>query len=139
MNRRLSLLIGGSLAFWVLTAIPAARLWGDAMYANSAVALGLCLVPTVLALVWADRVLGSAPQAQLLMMLGGTGLRMMTALGVGLLLCTQVPYFSEQALFAFWGWILVFYQFTLALEVATLMKPMVPGQVLQENAPRING
>jgi len=124
VNRRLSLLLGSSLAFWGLTAVPAALVWGAAMYVFSAVAAGLCLLPTVAVLLWAERALGNlSPQ---LIMLGGTGLRMAAALGAGGALYLGVPYFAEQGPLAFWGWLLVYYLWTLALEVAVLLNGPMP-------------
>jgi len=120
--RHLALLTAGSLLFGLLTALPAARLWGPAMVVNAAVAGGLCLVPTAVALVVAGWVLHQSPQEQLLRVLGGMGLRMTVVLGVGAALYTSVPYFAEQDLFAFWGWILVYYAFTLALEVILVVR-----------------
>jgi hypothetical protein len=77
-------------------------------------------VPTLAAVIGADRALKHSPQRQLLMVLGGTGLRMMSALGAGMVLYLAVPYFRDQGPMAFWGWILVFYLFTLVLEIALL-------------------
>ncbi len=115
----LPLLIGGSLAFWVLTAVPAAQLWGTAMYVNSAIAAGLCLLPTVGVLLWVERSHGLSPQ---LLMLGGMGLRMTVALGAGLILYVSVPALAEQGPVAFWGWLLLYYLFSLALEVVVLVQ-----------------
>jgi hypothetical protein len=116
----------GALVFGVLTAVPAARLWGPAMYVNAAVAGALCLVPTAIALLTAEWTLRSSPQQQLLAVLGGTGLRMMVVLTAGAALSKLVPFFAEQELIEFWGWILIYYFFTLTLEVVLLVRGRSP-------------
>src|SRR5262245_16042886 len=100
--------------------VPAALLWGPEVYVNADVASGLCLVPTLVAFAGADWALKASPQRQLLMVLGGTGLRMLVVLGAGLALYLSVPYFQDQGPLAFWGWILAFYLFTLVLEITLL-------------------
>jgi len=122
MTRRLGVLIGGSVVFWILLAVPAARIWGMEMYGIGALAGALCLVPTLLAMLWAGWAEEQSPQQQLIVVMGGTGLRMMVVLGVGMFLSWGVPWFSEQELlYPFWGWVLVFYLFTLTLEIALLV------------------
>jgi hypothetical protein len=56
-----------------------------------------------------------------LILLGGTGVRMVVVLGAGVLLSVLVPFFGGEGLYAFWGWILIFYVFTLVLEIAVLL------------------
>jgi len=63
----LALFLGVSVLFWVLLAVPARHLWepqaspfDSVTYPTSAVALGLCLVPSSLTLLWAGRALGDA-------------------------------------------------------------------------------
>jgi hypothetical protein len=117
--RRLGLFIGASLAFWVLVAVPARRLWGDIALTYSAVALGLCLVPAAATLAWAGWALHRSAEQQLLVVLGGTGLRMFTVLTAALVLYTRVEYFQREH--GFWVWVLVFYLFTLALEMGLVL------------------
>jgi hypothetical protein len=117
--RRLAVFLGASLAFWVLVAVPARHLWGDTALAYSAVALGLCLVPTAVTLAWAARALHGSPEQQLLLVLGGTGLRMFAVLTAGLVLYLRVEYFQKEH--GFWIWILVFYLFTLAAEMTLIL------------------
>jgi hypothetical protein len=126
VNRRLTLLSVGCLAFGVLTAFPAAQLWGPAMYVDAAVACGLCLLPTLAACAAADRAFRNSPQRQVLAFLGGSGLRMLVVLSAGLVLYLLVPYFKDQGAVLFWGWLLVFYLFTLGVEVALLLQPSKP-------------
>ena len=62
MTRRLLLLVGGSLACWVLVSLPARALLDDAdsvsrVIGYSGAALLLCLVPTAATLLWASAAL----------------------------------------------------------------------------------
>jgi hypothetical protein len=117
--RRLGILVGGSLLFWLLTALPARHIWGDRAIAFSGVAISLCVVPTALTLLWSRWALAQGPEQQLVMVLGGTGVRMFFVLAGGLLLYLLVPYFQNQQ--SFWVWVLVSYLFTLALEMTLML------------------
>jgi len=117
--RRLAVFLAMSLAFWVLVAVPARHLWGDTALTYSAAALGLCLVPAAVTLAWAGRALHGPADQQLLLVLGGTGIRMFAVLAAGLVLYTRVEYFQKEH--GFWVWVLVFYLFTLALEMTLIV------------------
>jgi len=119
VTRRLQLLVGGSLGLWLAVSYPAWRLGGLEMLAYSAAALLLCLLPTVATLLLAIKAERQSPQNVLLMLLGGTGIRMFVVLGVGLLVCLTL----EVNVVAYWLWMLVFYLATLALEVTLLVLP----------------
>jgi hypothetical protein len=118
--RRLGSFTGVSLVFWALVALPAHHFWGMAAAVHSAVALGLCMVPATLTLAWAGWAVHRSPEQQLLMVLGGTGLRMFLVLTAGLALYLRVDYFRNNP--GFWAWILVFYLFTLALEMTLVLR-----------------
>jgi hypothetical protein len=119
VKQRLAVLIGSSAVLWLVLGFPARLLWGDSALAFAAAALLVCLLPTTLTLVWSYKALhGGAPEQQLLAILGSTGLRMMFVLCAGMTLFYAVPYFHETA---FWLWVVVFYLFTLALEIALLV------------------
>jgi hypothetical protein len=117
--RRLAILVSGSLCFWLLVAFPARHVWGDSALIFSGVSILLCLVPTGLTLVWANWAMEQPPQQQLLVVLGGTGLRMFFVLFGGLLIYFFVPYFQNQQ--SFWFWVLVSYLVTLTLEMAVVL------------------
>ena len=120
MTRRLLYLFGGCAAFWLLVALPARHLGGgDAAVAYSGTALALCLVPGVVTLLWAGWALDKSPEQQLTLVLGGTGMRLFVVLGAAWVLFATVPYYREHN--GFWAWLLVFYLFTLALEMALLL------------------
>jgi hypothetical protein len=115
----LLLLIAGSLAFWLLVAIPARHWWGDAEAVYAGVAVLLCLVPSMLTLLWTGWTTTASPEQQLIAVLGGTGLRMLVVLAGAWVLHSRVPYFQEQG--GFWVWVLVAYLFTLLLEKLLLL------------------
>jgi hypothetical protein len=118
--RRVLWLIAGSLAFWLLLALPARMLGGgDKAIIFSGTALLLCLAPAVGTLIWTAWGLQAHPEQQLTMILGGTGLRVFLVLGSGLLISKCVPYYEEQT--SFWIWLLILYLFTLALEMGLLL------------------
>jgi hypothetical protein len=113
-------LIVGSLALWVLLALPARMLGGgDSALIFSGTAMLICLVPAVVTLLLASWGLHQHPDQQLAMILGGTGLRMFFVLGVALLISRVVPYYQEQI--SFWIWLLIIYLATLALEMGLLL------------------
>jgi len=85
-----------------------------------AVAGALCLIPSVLTLLWVAWSTAQTPERQLTAALGGTGVRMFVVLAAGLLLTQEVPYFTEHRQ-SFWLWVLVFYLFDLGLEMAILL------------------
>jgi hypothetical protein len=111
-------LFSGCLAFWALLAYPAYRLGTVWTLADSAIAAALCLLPAALTLTLSYFTFQGKPQDQLWIVLGGTGIRMGTVLGLGLLLSWVDPHFQQVG---FWAWVLVFYLFTLGLEVGLLM------------------
>jgi hypothetical protein len=118
VKTRLALFVTCVVTLWVIVAYPARYLGGNAALAYSAVAALLCLVPTVATMAWAGWALEKSPEQQLLMMLGGTGVRMAVVLAGGLALYLLVPFFHQRG---FWLWILVFYLLTLALEMLLIV------------------
>ena len=124
MRRQVGTLVFGSLAWWAVLAYPARLVWGPPAIFYTAVALGICLPPAVVTLVWGRRALRQTPEQQLLLVVGGTGLRLVVVLGAGLTLYLLVPYFQQPG---FWVALLVFYLFTLALETGLLLGRSVAG------------
>jgi hypothetical protein len=119
VRKKIVNLVVGTLAFGSAVAIVSHYLWPDVpIPLFSLVATGLCLVPTVITLIWASAAAERNPESRLLMALGGTAVRMALVLGVGLLLYYTVPGFER---ISFWIVILVFYLFTLGLEVWILV------------------
>lgn len=116
--RPLGIMMGASLLFGALVLIPARYLLGEANALQGLVALALCLVPSVMTLAWAVWSGSAAPEQNLLVFLGGSGLRMGAALGGGLVLTQNFPDIFPRA---FWLWVLFFYTFTLSVEIVLLV------------------
>lgn len=123
MTRSLSLLVGGSLAFWLVVVYPAHLLWGDSAVRFSATAGLLCLVPTVVTLAWSQKALKGLPEQQLLAVMGGIVVRMGFVIGAGMALHTLHPAFHYDR---FLIWVIVFYLATLALEMGILLGVRAP-------------
>jgi hypothetical protein len=120
VKQRALTLVVSALTFGGAIVFISRILWPDVpVPLYSAVALSLCLVPTLVTLIWAGWALNQAPEQQLLTILGGTGLRMVLVLGIGLALYQLVPTFHRAS---FWIVILIFYLFILALEVVLLLR-----------------
>ena len=117
MKHDLGHLIAGTLAFWIVVVYPARWLGCADATRQSIAALLLCLVPAALTLAWGLWAAKGAPEQQMVMMLGGTMVRMGMVLASGFLLYLVVPGFHAAS---FWIWVAVFYLFTLALEIALL-------------------
>ncbi len=118
MSRLVSLVLGSAL-YWLALALPARWLWGNAVLPQSLAALGLCLVPGLATVLLGGWVVRRPPEVQMLVLLGGTLVRMAFVLAGGLVLFFRVRGFHEAG---FWGWVLLFYLFTLALEMILLLK-----------------
>jgi hypothetical protein len=95
-------------------AAPVMFLLGEQQLLFSAVAAALCLVPMLATLLWAEISLGGAPEQVLAAVMGGTALRMVVVVGIGMVLYYKVPGFESAS---FWLWILGFYLWTLGVEV----------------------
>jgi hypothetical protein len=132
--RNLGILTAGVFAFWAVLAGLAYLCWepmlagSDLTYqaalGHSLVALLLCLVPAAATLAWASWGHDKSPEAQVAAVLGGSGVRMFFVLGAGMLLTSLVPSFQRPG---FWIWVLLFYLFTLALEMVLLVRARPAG------------
>jgi hypothetical protein len=113
-------LVGGCAAFWLVVALPVRHLGGgDRAAVFLGTALLLCLVPAVVTLLWGERALRQTAEKLLIVVLGGTGLRMAFVLLAGWALYRWVPYYQEQS--GFLIWLVVGYLFTLALDMTLLL------------------
>jgi hypothetical protein len=118
--RRVLFIVGGCAVFWLLVGLPARRLGGgDAAAVFLGTALLLCLAPALATLVWGEWALQQSPDKQLILVLGGTAVRMAFVLLTGWMLYQWAPYYQRQA--GFLIWLLVGYLFTLALEMTLLL------------------
>lgn len=124
-------LVGGTLAFWALVSLAARLLWpgGPTLLWSTAAAL-LCLVPAALTLAWARWAYEDKPEGQLLAVFGGTALRMAVVMAAGLALFYGVEGFGHQR---FWLFVVVYYLFTLALELLLVVRGAAPGPARPKN------
>jgi len=113
---RLLLLIGLTLAFWVLVAIPVRWAWGDAAAVYSGVAAVLCLIPAAGSLTWAVWAYRQPADKQLTMVMGATGVRLFAVVGGAFAIYQLIPYFRAHETPGFLTCVGVFYIFTLGLE-----------------------
>jgi O-antigen/teichoic acid export membrane protein len=116
--KRIALLAASVLTLWSLLIYPAWLFWSDAVWAQSLAALVICLLPAMVVLLWIERA-EVAPERQLVAILGGTGIRMVVALGAGLALTSIWPEMFPES---FWIWVAVFYLFILVVETMMLLK-----------------
>lgn len=118
---RLLILVALGGVFWGLTAWPVQYFTGAAhTLVYSGTAMMLCLVPAAITLAWAQVAFRQNPEQQLMMALGGTGVRLFGVLIVALLLYRNVPLFRAEE--GFLIWLVVCYLFTLAVEMLLLLK-----------------
>jgi hypothetical protein len=124
---RLLLLVAGTAAFWLLVGLPARHLGGgDAALIQLGAGLLLCLVPSVVTLLWAEHVARKDPRQQVLVLLGGSGVRLFGVLLGGVALVNLVEFFRDRP--GFWTWLLVCYFFTLTLELTLLLTGRKPAK-----------
>jgi hypothetical protein len=124
--RRIGILIGSTVALWLLLGLPARNFWHEAELVYSGVAAALCLVPTCATLAWSCWAWTQAPEMQMVAVLGGTGIRLFGVLAGAAALHSGVLYFRAHP--GFWTWVLVFYLFTLALEIILLLSGRSPAE-----------
>lgn len=106
--------------FWGLVAVPARYfLGGEWTYVYSGTAMLLCLLPGVATLLWAAHVARKDPRMLVFVALGATGVRLFGVSLAALLLVFKVPAFREER--GFLLWLVVFYLFTLAVEMSLLL------------------
>jgi hypothetical protein len=132
VTRRLLLLIGATLAFWVLVALPARWAWGNVALTYSATAMALCLVPATVSLGWATWAYRQCADKQFTMIMGGTGLRLFAVAVGAFALYRSIAYFAEHD--GFLTWVGVFYVVTLALETTFSLAGRPASDVLSESA-----
>jgi len=134
--RRVLVLVGGTLLFWLLVGLPARWLGGgDVAVWYALTAAVVCLIPATATFIWAELTYRDNPELRGLVFMGGMVLRMFFVAIVAIVLYTRVEFFRLQDGFIFW--VGVFYLFVLALETILFVAgrtspPVAPG------APRHN-
>jgi hypothetical protein len=103
----------------MVTAVPASQLGVQNALAMSAAAAILCFVPTALVIIWASWARQKSGDQNVLMLVGGMGLRMTTVLAGAWLLTDQVAGFGSFKHLA--PWLVAFYLFCLAIEIALVL------------------
>jgi hypothetical protein len=125
VTKSLALLAAGTVGLWLVLAYPVWLIWGWPAVLFSVTAGLLCYVPTSLTLIWCRWAFKEQPEHQLLAVMGGTGVRLLFVLGPGIALFFLVPIYKSPS---FWIWIVVFYLYTLTLEMVLLTRPTVQEQ-----------
>jgi hypothetical protein len=120
----------GTAALWVLLTVPARLLWPeDAILSWSTAAALICLGPTAVTLAWTHWAYAGKPEQQVLAVFGGTAVRMVVVIAVGLILFYSLESFQYQR---FWIFVVVYYLFTLALEMILIVR----GTAAQQAQPK---
>ena len=119
MSGRVGQLLGITVFAWLLLAFPAKWIWGEGMLLQSAVAMGLCLVPGAGILALAGQLQHKSPEWRMGVTLLGAVARMGFVLGAGAVLYKTVEGLAENG---FWIWLLLFYLFTLGVEVWLILQ-----------------
>lgn len=119
MKQKLSWFLLGSLAIWMLAAVPAWLWQGESALLETAVALALCFLPMTGSMIWLALAHGGSPDKQLVAAMGGSGLRLVFVLVAGVLLHRNVALLSEDR---FLLWVVFFYLTTLALEIVIVVR-----------------
>jgi hypothetical protein len=131
MRRRLVTFIAGCAGGWLALAGPAWGLGGAPGLVNLTIAAVLCGVPAFLTLALAELNAGRAPEVRAAVVAAGAVVRMIAVLGGSALLVVGFPRLTAGGDLLFWGWVIVFYLFTLAWEVAVVagLSPAADRQV----------
>lgn len=117
--KQAGLLVGGTVLLGLLLAYPAWLLGGEPVLIQEMTALALCLAPALGTFLWQKNSARASPEAQLMAVLGGSGIRLAIVLGGGALLYWKLP---ETYTDSFWIWLLVFYMFTLTVEITLAVR-----------------
>jgi hypothetical protein len=111
--------VAGALLFGAMALGIGYAVWPEDVLLQGGVAFALAFVPAVLTLAWVVYSYRAAPEMQLLAGLGGSGIRMMIALGCGFFLTSAQPQAFNMA---FWSWLVLFYLVLLGFEIALLVR-----------------
>jgi hypothetical protein len=113
------LFVAGALLFGAIALGIGHAVWPEGVLIQGGSAFGLAFVPAALALAWVLYSYRAAPEMRLLAALGGSGFRMLIALGGGYFLASAQP---EAFGKPFWGWLVLFYLTLLGFEIALLVR-----------------
>jgi hypothetical protein len=116
---RLLLFIVGALLFGAAALGVGYSVWGESALVQGGVAFALAFVPAAGTLAWVVWSYRHEPEMRLMAGLGGSGVRMMVALGGGYFLTNTYP---ETFGFEFYSWLTLFYLVLLFFEMAILVQ-----------------
>jgi hypothetical protein len=116
--KRCAILVVAGLILWSIAALPTRLWWGHAAFVESALALAICMVPALASLAWAAWRPPQTDQQRLVLVLGGTSLRLLGTLALALVLLRLMPELGDHM--GFWTWVVIFYLFMLAFETSLL-------------------
>ncbi len=129
--KTLLLFVAGALLFGALALGVGYAVWPEDILLQGGTAFGLAFVPAALTLAWVLVSYRAAPEMRLLAALGGSGFRMVIALGGGYFLTSAQPQLFDVRFF--FGWLLLFYLTLLGFEIALLVRlphsPAAPSRV----------
>ncbi|MFO0809369.1 MAG: hypothetical protein U0746_12150 [Gemmataceae bacterium] len=117
MIRTLLLFAAGCLAIAIPSLGIAYAANGEDGIVACALSIGLCVVPTLATLIMASLCFRSPPEVLFGILAVGSGVRMVVVLGGAAILTRVFPRLTAAGDLAFWGWVIVFYLFTLGWEV----------------------
>jgi hypothetical protein len=133
---RLLLFIVGALLFGAAALGVGYILWGEDALVQGGAAFGLAFVPAAGTLAWVLWSYRREPELRLMASLGGSGVRMMIALGGGYFLTNTYP---ETFGFEFFSWLTLFYLVLLFFEMGLLIQHDKTNQPVQTNLPNQGG
>lgn len=117
--KRLLLFIVGALLFGAVALGLGYSVWGEDSLLQGGAAFGLAFVPAAGTMAWVIHSYRAVPEMRLLASLGGSGVRMMIALGGGFLLTNT---YADTFQFEFYCWLALFYLVLLCFEMAVLVQ-----------------
>ena len=123
MMRCLVPFIAGAVLFAFAAIGIGYGIWETQALVQGGAAFALAFIPAAVTLTWVIKTYRSDPSMVLLASLGGSGLRMVIALGGGYLLISSQPGLFDKK---FWGWLILFYLGLLAWEIALLVRQSNP-------------
>ena len=116
-----ALFVCGALVFGAASLGLGYALWDMDALVQGGAAFALAFVPAAGTLAWVLYTYRTTPQLRLMASLGGSGFRMMIALGGGLYLTNSEPQTFD---LAFWSWLVWFYLVLLAFEITILVRQL---------------
>jgi hypothetical protein len=121
MSRRLLIFAVGCVAACLVLLGPAWLLGGARGAGNLSIAAALCGVPAIMTLAVVELLAGANFEKQAAAHLGGSILRMGFVLAGAAILVKVFPELVAGGDLLFWGWVILFYLFTLAWEVVFIV------------------